>query len=178
VTPQQLNHEAMAALLRSEVARQTPKVLRGWIGACLTALPFGLFAMVMFAGPPHDLSDFAFLLTFGAILTLAIGAAGLLFAVVAERLGIRQSHWYTTAGIIAVALGVVVMFWIMPAEHHRKGSIEAVPLGDRFALLMTLFAIAAPIGGLAGHVYWRIAIRGTGTALERTVRNGGSRGEG
>jgi hypothetical protein len=165
----------MAAPLRPEVARQTRKVLLGWIGACLIALPFGLFAIVMIAGPPHDLSDFAFLLTFGAILTLAIGAAGLVLAIVAERLGIRQSHWYTTAGIIAVALGVIVMFWIMPAEHHRKGSTEAVPLGDRLALLMTLFALAAPIGGLAGHVYWRIAIRGTGTALERTVRNDGSK---
>jgi len=159
----------MAALLRPEIARQTGKVLLGWLGACLTALPFGLFAMVMIAGPPHDPSDFTSLLTFGSTLTLAIGAVGLVLAIVAERLGMRQSHWYIAVGIIAVALATVVLFWIMPAEHVRKYSTEAVPLGKRVALLLTMFAVAAPIGGLAGYVYWRIAIRSTGTALEGTA---------
>jgi hypothetical protein len=169
----------MVVPLRSEIARQTRKVLLGWLGACLTALPFGLLAMVMIAGPPLDPSDFTSLLTVASTLTLAIGAVGLVLAVVAQHLGMRQSHWYTAAGIIAVALATVVMFWIMPAEHVRKYSTEAVPLGKRVALLMTLFAVAAPIGGLAGYVYWRIAIRSTETALERTVlRNDGSKGEG
>ena len=168
----------MAALLRPGIARQIRKVLLGWLGACLTALPFGLFAMVMIAGPPLDPSDFTSLLTFGSTLTLAIGAVGLVLAIVAERLGGRQSHWYTAAGIIAVALATIVLFWIMPAEHVRKYSTEDVPLGKRVALLMTMFAVAAPIGGLAGYVYWRIAIRSSGTALERTVHNDGSRGEG
>ena len=159
IFPYQLGHEAMTVPLRPEIARRTRKVLLGWLGACLTALPFGLFAIVMIAGPPHDLSDFTFLLALGPALTLAIGTVGLVLAIVAERLGLRRSHWYTVAGIIAVALAASVVFWIMPAEYPRRGSTEAIPLGNRIAFLMTLFAVAAPIGALAGYVYWRIAIR-------------------
>jgi hypothetical protein len=141
------------------LVRQARKVLLGWLGACLTALPFGLFAIVMIAGRPRDLSDFTFLLTFGPTLTLAIGTVGLVLAIVAEHLGMRRPHWYTAAGIIAVALAVSMAFWIMPAEYPRRASTEVVPLGNRITFLMTLFAIAAPIGALAGYVYWRIAIR-------------------
>jgi hypothetical protein len=48
---------------------------------------------------------------------------------------------------------------MMPTEHHRRASTEAIPLGQRITVLMTLFAVAAPIAGLAGYVYWRIAIK-------------------
>jgi hypothetical protein len=37
--------------------------------------------------------------------------------------------------------------------------METISDEHRIAFAMTLFAIAAPIGALAGYVYWQIAVR-------------------
>jgi len=78
---------------------------------------------------------------------------------VAERMGGRQAGWYVFTGAAVVGAAALAAFWVMPTEHVRKFSSETVPLEHRIAFAMTLFAIAAPIGALAGYVYWRIAVR-------------------
>jgi hypothetical protein len=135
------------------------RVLLGWLAACLTALPLGLVAIVMITGLPRDAADLVFLLTFGPALTLAISAPALIIAIVAERMGGRQAGWYVLAGAAVVGAAALAVFWFMPTEHVRKFSSETVPLEHRIAFAMRLFAIAAPIGALAGYVYWWIAVR-------------------
>ena len=80
-------------------------------------------------------------------------------AIMAERSGARRPGWYVFAGAGAVGVAAIVAFWFLPAEHVRKFSTETIPIEHRIALMMTFFAIAAPIGALAGYVYWRIAVR-------------------
>ena len=149
----------MAVPLSPEHVRRIRSVFLGWVGACLTALPLGFLGIVMIVGPPRYLSDFAFLLTFAPILTLAISAPALLLAIIADHLRMRRPLWYAAAGIIAVALAMVVVLGIMPTEHHHRAWTEAIPLRQRITVLMTLFVVAAPVGGLAGYIYWRIAIK-------------------
>jgi hypothetical protein len=149
----------MAVPPRPEIARPILRVLLGWLAACLSALPLGLFAIVVIAGPPRDVSDLVFLLQFGLALTLAISAPALVIAIVAERMGARRAGWYVFVGAAVVGAVALAVFWVMPTEHVRKFSSETVPVEHRIAFAMTLFAIAAPIGALAGYVYWKIAVR-------------------
>jgi hypothetical protein len=149
----------MAVPARPEIARPILRVLLGWLAACLSALPLGLIAIAVIAGPPRDVFDLVFLLQFGLALTLAISAPALVIAIVAERMGARQAGWYVFAGAAVVGAAALAAFWVMPTEHVRKFSSETVPVEHRIAFAMTLFAIAAPIGALAGYVYWQIAIR-------------------
>jgi hypothetical protein len=149
----------MAVPPRPEIVQPILRVLLGWFAACLSALPLGLIAIAVIAGPPRDVFDLVFLLQFGLALTLAISAPALVIAIVAERMGARQAGWYVFAGAAVVGAAALAAFWVMPTEHVRKFSSETVPVEHRIAFAMTLFAIAAPIGALAGYVYWQIAIR-------------------
>ena len=149
----------MAVPPRPEIVRRIRRVLLGWLAACLTALPLGLVAIAMITGPPSDAADLVFLFKLGLALTLAIGAPALVIAIVAERMGARQAGWYVFAGAAVVGAAALAAFWVMPTEHVRKFSSETVPVEHRIALAMTLFVIAAPIGALAGYVYWQIAVR-------------------
>jgi hypothetical protein len=144
---------------RSLIVQRIRRVLVGWLAACLTALPLGLFAIVMLAGPPSDAADLVFLLLFGLALTLAISSPALVVAIVAERMGGPQAGRYVFAGAAVVGAAALAAFWFMPTEHAHKFSSETIPLEHRIAFAMTLFAIAAPIGALAGYVYWWIAVR-------------------
>jgi hypothetical protein len=144
---------------RPEIVQRIRRVLLGWLAACLSALPLGLFAIVVIAGPPRDVSDLVFVLQFGLALTLAISAPALVIAIVAERMGARRAGWYVFAAAAAVGAAALATFWVMPTEDVRKFSSETVPVEHRIAFAMKLFAIAAPIGALAGYVYWRIAVR-------------------
>lgn len=149
----------MAVPPRPEIVQRIRRVLLGWLAACLSALPLGLFAIAVIAGPPRDVSDLVFLFIFGLALTLAISAPALVIAIVAERMGGRQAGWYVFAGAAVVAAAALATFWVMPMEDVRKFSSEAVPVEHRIAFAMKLFAIAAPIGALAGYVYWQVAVR-------------------
>jgi len=149
----------MAVPPRPEIVQRIRRVLLGWLAACLTALPLGLVAIAVIAGPPRDAADLVFLFTFGPALTLAISAPALVIAIVAERMGGRQAGWYVFAGAAVVGAAALAVFWVTPTEHVRKFSSETVPVEHRIAFAMTLFAIAAPIGALAGYVYWLIAVR-------------------
>jgi hypothetical protein len=113
----------------------------------------------MITGRPSDAADLVFLFIFGLVLTLAISAPALVIAIVAERMGGRQAGWYVFAGAAVVGAAALATFWFLPTEHARKFSSETVPVEHRIAFAMTLFAIAAPIGALAGYVYWQIAVR-------------------
>ena len=135
------------------------RVLLGWLVACSVAVLPGLGALVMIAGPPAGSSDLTFLFTFATALALAVGAPGLLVAIVAERMGARRPQWYVLAGLVAVGLAAIAGFWLLPPEHGHKFSIDPVPLGHRITIMMTLFLLGAPIGALAGYAYWWIAVR-------------------
>jgi hypothetical protein len=153
----------MAVPPRPEIVQRIRRVLLGWLAAYLTALPLGLVAIVMITGRPSDAADLVFLFIFGLVLTLAISAPALVIAIVAERMGGRQAGWYVFAGAAVVGAAALAAFWFLPTEHARKFSSETVPVEHRIAFAMTLFVIAAPIGALAGYVYWQIA----GRARER-----------
>jgi hypothetical protein len=49
--------------------------------------------------------------------------------------------------------------WFMPTDHVRRSSMETISVEHRLAVAMALLAIAAPIGALAGYLYWQIAVR-------------------
>ena len=149
----------MAVPPRPEVERPILRVLLGWLAACLTALPLALIAIVVIAGPPRDVSDLVFLLQFGLALTLAISAPSLVIAIVIERMGARRAGWYVCAGAGVAGAAACAAIWFMPTDHVRKFSIETTSVERRLAMAMTLLAIAAPIGALAGYVYWQIAVR-------------------
>ncbi len=142
-----------------ELARKARRVLLGWLAACLVAILPGLVAVVAIAGPPRDLSDVIFLLTFAPALALAVSAPGLLLAIITERMGARRPRWYVLAGLGSAGLAAIAAFWLAPTEHIHKFSTDAVPLAQRIEVATMLFALAAPIGALAGYVYWRIAVR-------------------
>jgi hypothetical protein len=149
----------MAVPPRPETARSILRVLLGWLAAYLSALPLGLIAIVAIMGPPRDVSDLVFLLLFGLALTLAISAPSLVIAIVVERMGARRVGWYVCVGAGVAAAATCAALWFMPTEHVRKHSMETIPDEHRIAFAMTLFAIAVPIGALAGYVYWQIAVR-------------------
>jgi hypothetical protein len=149
----------MAVPPRPEIARPILRVLPGWLAACLSALPLGLIAIAVIAGPPRDVSDLVFLLQFGLALTLAISAPSLVIAIVVERMGARRAGWYVCAGAGVAGVAACVTLWLMPTDHVRKFSMETISFERRLAMAMTLLAIAAPIGALAGYVYWQIAVR-------------------
>jgi hypothetical protein len=154
----------MAVPPRPEIARPILRVfLRvflGWLAACLSALPLGLIAIAVIAGPPRDVSDLVFLLLFGLALTLAISAPSLVIAIVVERLGgARRAGWYVCAGAGVAGAAACAALWSMPTDHVRKFSMETISVERRLAMAIALLAIAAPIGALAGYVYWRIAVR-------------------
>jgi hypothetical protein len=149
----------MAVSPRPEIVQRVRRVLLGWLAACLTALPLGLFAIAVIAGPPRDVSDLVFLLLFGLALTLAISAPSLVIAIVVERMGARRAGWYVCVGAGVAAAATCAALWFMPTDHVRKHSMETISDEHRIAFAMTLFAIAAPIGALAGYVYWQIAVR-------------------
>jgi hypothetical protein len=149
----------MAVPPRPEIARPILRVLLGWLAACLSALPLGLIAIAVIAGPPRDVFDLVFLLIFGLALTLAISAPSLVIAIVIERVGARRAGWYVCAGAGVVGAAACAALWFMPTDHVRRSSMETISVEHRLALAMALLAIAAPIGALAGYVYWQIAVR-------------------
>jgi hypothetical protein len=149
----------MAVPPRSEIARSILRVLLGWLAACLSALPLGLIAIAVITGPPRDVSDLVFLLLFGVALTLAISAPSLVIAIVVERMGARGAGWYVCVGAGVAGAAACAAPWLMPTDHVRKYSMETISVEHRLAVAMILLAIAAPIGALAGYVYWQIAVR-------------------
>jgi hypothetical protein len=149
----------MAVPPRPENARPIPRALLGWLAACLSALLLGVIAIAAIAGPPRDYLDLAFLLLFGLMLTLAISAPSLVIAIVVERMGARGASWYVCAGAGVAGAAACAALWFMPAVHVRRSSMETISIEHRLAVAMALLAIAAPIGALAGYVYWQIAVR-------------------
>jgi hypothetical protein len=134
-------------------------VLVGWLAACFTALPLGLVAFAMILRLPRNMSALA-INKFVVIASISAVLFALGLALVAECLGARRAGLYVCAGAGAVAVGVLEMLSFIPEDPPLRPAIYTVLQGvRRLEAELTFLALAAPIGALAGYVYWRIAVR-------------------
>lgn len=129
------------------------KIIRGYLGACFVAawaLPLGLILEDVLAG--HHIggqfSDFGVVVG-GIFIVVLVSAAPLATAaiMISEATSIRWIWFYLAAGaVIGLIIELIAMMFVGPSPLHINAP---------------LLCLVAAVGGLAGAVYWFLAVRQT-----------------
>lgn len=138
------------------------RVIGGYIAGCA----FGVAAAnaVLFGLDPTyvpKLED----ITMIAWFIVLFGWSGLLFGIIAERIGIRAMMFFVVAGLLAAAIGILtVIIWGGLGVLRTEGLGPFLQqLTESIVGSRDIFIFAAPPGLAAGFGYWLTAGRYSGS---------------